>query len=215
MLINEVEHLVGISKKSIRYYEQNGLLSPTRNRDNDYRKFTSEDIQKLKMIKFLRELNVPVREIKLLANNKLTLKDCMIDRLEKIKREEEKYLKVKNICSEILNSNEIYDSIDISSYLQEINILHKEGFTMKELPKNNKKKKIVSAVTSSLVFSAFFLFIGGIITYFQITEAEKMPWILFIFIMFIFIIPVIGIIYNLIIRIKEIMKGEEDEASKY
>ena len=86
---------------------------------------------------------------------------------------------------------------------------------MKELPKNNKKKKIVSAVTSSLVFSAFFLFIGGIITYFQITEAEKMPWILFIFIMFIFIVPVIGIIYNLIIRIKEIMKGEEDEASKY
>ena len=42
-----------------------------------------------------------------------------------------------------------------------------------------------------------------------------MPWILFIFIMFIFIVPVIGIIYNLIIRIKEIMKGEEDEASKY
>lgn len=215
MLINEVEHLVGISKKSIRYYEQNRLLSPTRNRDNDYREFTREDIQKLKMIKFLRELNVPVREIKLLANNELTLKECMIDRLEKIRREEEKYLKVKNICMEILNSNETYDSIDISDYLQEINILRKEGFIMKEVPKNNKKKRIISAVISSLIFSIFFLFVGSIITYFQITEAEKMPWILFIFIMFIFIIPVVGIIYNLIIRIKEIMKGEEDEASKY
>lgn len=215
MLINEVEHLVGISKKSIRYYEQNRLLSPTRNRDNDYREFTREDIQKLKMIKFLRELNVPVREIKLLANNELTLKECMIDRLEKIRREEEKYLKVKNICMEILNSNETYDSIDISDYLQEINILRKEGFIMKEVPKNNKKKRIISAVISSLMFSIFFLFVESIITYFQITEAEKMPWILFIFIMFIFIIPVVGIIYNLIIRIKEIMKGEEDEASKY
>lgn len=215
MLINKVEHLVGISKKSIRYYEQNGLLSPTRNRDNDYREFTPDDIQKLKMIKFLRDLNVPVREIKLLANNKLTLKECMIDRLEKIRREEEKYLKVKNICIEILNSNETYDSIDISSYLKEINILHKEGFTMKEASKNNKKKRIISAVISSLVFSVFFLLIGGIITYFQITETEKMPWILFVFVTFIFTIPVIGIIYNLIIRIKEIMKGEEDEASKY
>ena len=30
MLINEVEHIVGLSKKSIRYYESNGLLTPKR-----------------------------------------------------------------------------------------------------------------------------------------------------------------------------------------
>ena len=42
-----------------------------------------------------------------------------------------------------------------------------------------------------------------------------MPWILYIFIMVIFIFPIVGIVYNLIVRIKEINGGEEDEASKY
>lgn len=52
MLINEVEHIVGLSKKSIRYYEENGLLRPRRNQENDYRVYTEKDIQKLKTIKF-------------------------------------------------------------------------------------------------------------------------------------------------------------------
>lgn len=42
-----------------------------------------------------------------------------------------------------------------------------------------------------------------------------MPWIIYSFIIFILIIPVISIVYNLVIRIKEIKGGEEDEASKY
>ena len=47
MFINEVEHLVGLSKKSIRYYEENGLLNPSRNKENDYRIYQEEDIRKL------------------------------------------------------------------------------------------------------------------------------------------------------------------------
>ena len=39
--------------------------------------------------------------------------------------------------------------------------------------------------------------------------------LVFIFIMVIFIFPIVGIVYNLIVRIKEINGGEEDEASKY
>ena len=31
MLINEVESVIGLSKKSIRYYEEEGLLNPKRN----------------------------------------------------------------------------------------------------------------------------------------------------------------------------------------
>lgn len=48
MLINEVEAKVGLSKKSIRYYEDNGLLTISRNSDNDYRVYTEADILLLK-----------------------------------------------------------------------------------------------------------------------------------------------------------------------
>ena len=35
--INEVEALVGITKKNIRFYEEKGLLTPRRNSENGYR----------------------------------------------------------------------------------------------------------------------------------------------------------------------------------
>lgn len=214
MFINEVEHIVGLSKKSIRYYEAHGLLTPKRNSQNDYRIYNKEDIQKLKVIKFLRELNVPIRDLQQLNEKKLSLQDCMKDRIKKIEAEEKNYQKIKNMCLEIARTNETYETIEITKYFEEVNILNKEGFTMRDI-KTNKKKKISGAIISSIVFSLFFIFMAGIITYFQITEIDKIPWSLYTFIMFVFIFPLIGIIYNLIIRIKEINGGEEDEASKY
>lgn len=214
MFINEVEHLVGLSKKSIRYYEENGLLNPSRNKENDYRIYQEEDIRKLQVIKFLRELDVPIKDLKSLNEGALTLQECMTDRIQKIEQEENNYQKIKEMCQEISKSKESYQEIDITKYFQEVNKLNKEGFTMRNI-KTNKKKKIIGAILSSAIFSLFFLFIAGIITYFQVTEAEKMPWFLYSFLMLLFLFPLIGIIYNLIVRIKEINGGEEDEASKY
>lgn len=47
MKINEVERLVGITKKNIRFYEEQGLLNPDRNRENGYRDYSEEDVQTL------------------------------------------------------------------------------------------------------------------------------------------------------------------------
>ena len=78
-----------------------------------------------------------------------------------------------------------------------------------------KSKKIRGAIVSSLVFSSFFLFLVGIISYFQFTEMDRIPWIIYIFLILLFLFRVVGIVYNLVIRIREIQGGEEDEASKY
>ena len=51
MKINEVEAIVGIPKKSIRFYEDEGLLHPIRDQSNGYRDYVNEDIVILKMIK--------------------------------------------------------------------------------------------------------------------------------------------------------------------
>ena len=214
MFINEVEHLVGLSKKSIRYYEENGLLTPKRNQTNDYRIYDELDIKTLKVIKFLRELGVPIRDLKLLKNGTLRLQDCMVERIEKIKEQEENYQKIKNMCEEISKTHDTFDSIDITKYFEEMNILNKKGFTMRMI-KTNKSKKIFGAIISSLIFGSFFLFLIAIITYFQFTETDNMPMIVYIFILFLLAFPLLGIIVNLISRIKEINGGEEDEASKY
>ena len=214
MFINEVENIVKLSKKAIRYYEQEGLIRPERNDNNDYRLYNDEDINKLKIIKFLRELGVSISELKKLNNHELDLKDCLMKRIENIEEEEEKYQKVKNMCLEIIESNEVYENIDITKYFQNINILNKEGFTMREI-KSNKKKKIFGAVLSSLVFGllflipAIFFLVNGYIEYsFHVFNISN----LFALIL---LIPTIAIIINLIKRIEEINGGEEDEASKY
>lgn len=214
MFINEVCHVVGLTKKSIRFYEENGLLNPKRNIHNDYRIYTEEDIRKLKKIKFLRELNVSIREIKMLEEGALTLESIMCERIKKISEEETKFLEVKAMCKDIIESKATYENIDITHYFHSMNTLNKEGFTMRDV-KTNRIKKIVGAILSSVIFSLFFVFLVSMSTYFQLTEDEKMPWIIYILILTIFGTPIIGIIGNLIARIKEINGGEEDEASKY
>ena len=46
MKINEVEQLVGVTKRNIRFYEKEGLLSPGRT-DNGYRDYGEADVEAL------------------------------------------------------------------------------------------------------------------------------------------------------------------------
>lgn len=214
MLVSDVESITGLSKKSIRYYEEVGLVHPTRNTENDYRIYSLEDIEKLKRIKFLRELNVSIHDMQLLDSGSLTLMDCMYDRIKKIEAEEEKFKKIRNMCVEISRSNATFSTIEIEKYFRQMNILNKEGFTMRSVCIDHSKK-ICGAVLSSLFFSIFFVFMIFMISYFQFKYSQKISWFIYFILIFLFLFSVISIVYNLIVRIREIKGGEEDEASKY
>ncbi len=138
----------------------------------------------------------------------------MADRIKKIESEENNYQKIKAMCASISTSADTYDTIEIEDYFKTMNILNKEGFTMRDT-RTNKTKKIIGAVISSFLFGSIFLFVIGVITYFQCTEPKNMPWFIYGFIILVLGVPLFGIVVNLISRIKEINGGEEDEASKY
>ena len=59
MKINQVEELTGITKKNIRFYEEQKLISPQRNPGNGYREYSMEDVKQLSRIKLLRKLGIP------------------------------------------------------------------------------------------------------------------------------------------------------------
>lgn len=212
MLINDVENIVGLSKKSIRYYEENGLIHPKRNNDNGYRIYEKEDIEQLKTIKLLRELGVSIKELKELQNNEYSLRNCMEDRIRKIEHEEENYRKVKMLCQSIYDSNDTITTIDINQYFQQMNVLNKEGFSMKRI-EDEHKKQIHTSIVSAIGFCLLMLIpLGGII-YAEIVE--PMPIIIWIMIALLFVIPIVTMPFVLRQRIDEIRKGEIDEASKY
>lgn len=64
MNIKDAQALSGVSAENIRFYEKQGLLSPARNKQNDYREYSPADIAVLKRIRALRMLDMPLPQIK-------------------------------------------------------------------------------------------------------------------------------------------------------
>lgn len=54
--IEQVAAQTGLTKRTLRYYEEVGLLPPTGRTEGNYRRYTQEDVQRLERIKNLRDL---------------------------------------------------------------------------------------------------------------------------------------------------------------
>lgn len=54
--IEQVATRTGLTKRTLRYYEEVGLLPPTDRTEGNYRRYTESDIQRLARIKELRDL---------------------------------------------------------------------------------------------------------------------------------------------------------------
>lgn len=63
MQIKEITDQLGVSRKAILYYEQEGLITADR-LENDYRDYKQQEVNKIKQIHELRLLNVSVNIIK-------------------------------------------------------------------------------------------------------------------------------------------------------
>lgn len=63
MKIKDVEKLTGLSQRSIRLYEEKGLINPSRDEENRYRSYTDDDLEKLKLIRVLRYFDFSIEEI--------------------------------------------------------------------------------------------------------------------------------------------------------
>ena len=65
MKIKDVEKQVGISKANIRFYEEEGLIHPARNQENNYREYSEADVeQNFRKLKKLQSDRYSVQEIK-------------------------------------------------------------------------------------------------------------------------------------------------------
>lgn len=64
MKIKQVSEQLNMSPRAIRFYEEQGLLTPAKNDATGYRRFTEHDIQRLQMVAILRELGLTIEEIR-------------------------------------------------------------------------------------------------------------------------------------------------------
>ncbi len=63
MEIHELEARTGVTAKTIRYYEQVGVLPPPRRKPNGYREYDGNDVERLKFVAGARQLDFSLDDI--------------------------------------------------------------------------------------------------------------------------------------------------------
>ena len=81
MKTNELEKLLGTTKDTLRYYEKEELISPSRD-DNGYRNYSHEDIRIIKNIIMLRSFDLSIEDIRRIFNNEISLNTCLNQKKE-------------------------------------------------------------------------------------------------------------------------------------
>ena len=61
--IGELAQAADVPVKTIRFYEEIGLLPAAQRADNGYRLYGAEDVQRLRFIRRIRSLDIPLEEL--------------------------------------------------------------------------------------------------------------------------------------------------------
>ena len=123
MTVNEVSKLTGISVRTLHYYDEIGLLRPSKVQESGYRLYDEANLKRLQQIMLFRELEFPLKEIKGIIDNPdfnreqalddqiklLTLKRDHLDRLIEHARQ----MKIKE---ELKMDFKAYDKSKIEAY---------------------------------------------------------------------------------------------------
>lgn len=111
MTTHEVEEMLGITKQSLIYYEKEGLIHPKRN-ENNYRNYMQKDINILKTILLLRSMEVSIDDIKLIFNNKLSIREALESKKEFISNSKKKLEDIDKKINDYIKRRRVKVSFD-------------------------------------------------------------------------------------------------------
>lgn len=217
MKINEVEALVGITKKNIRFYEEEGLLAPRRNSENGYRDYGEAEVETLRRIKLLRKLGMPLEEIRQMQSGRHTVGDGMRRHLVTLERERTNLEEAARLCEELKDSHERLESLDAQAFLSRMERMEQEGTTFMNKQKlDTKRRRYVAPVAVTILMAllmtgCIWLFLWA----FDTAPAGAPPLPVLSLLIAIPAVVILGVVIALGLRIREIGRGEEDDARKY
>lgn len=119
MNIKELETATGITRANIRYYEQEGLLSPAR-LDNGYRDYCQEDLETLLRIKLLRQLQFSLNEIRQLQQGELDFSAAMKQRSRQLGLESQGFATAQQVCWEMGQEVHTFAELPANIYLDRL-----------------------------------------------------------------------------------------------
>jgi len=213
MKIKQVEELVGITRKNIRFYEDQGLLNVER-AENGYREYHQADVIRLQEIKLFRKMDISIEEMKLLFEKKKSLQICLEQHLKELDHRKEGLSKMQDMCERLILEHRSLESLNAEDCLEEIEQMEKEGAKFMNVNKTDvHNKRRTGAIIGAVVMILLMGFTIGLMLW--ANTQDPIPTGLLIFLIAIPVVIIGGILAALAGRMKEIEGGEEDEASKY
>ena len=213
MKIKQVEELVGITKKNIRFYEDQGLLNVER-AENGYREYHKEDVIRLQEIKLFRKMDISIEEMRALFEKKKSLQICLEQHLKELERRKEGISKMQDICERLILEHRSLDNLNAEDCLEEMEQMEKEGAKFMNVNRTDvHRKKRTGAIVGAVVMTVLMVFTMVMMLWGN--SQDPIPLGMFLLLLAIPLVIIIGTLAALAGRMKEIEGGEEDEASKY
>ena len=220
MKINQVEAAVGVTKKNIRFYEEQGLLSPRRNAGNGYREYSDEDVARLRRIKLLRRLDVPLAEIRQMLDGQLSLAEGMRRHAEELERRQVTLNASLEFCQLLEQTPGMLDALDAEEtlhYLEQQEEQEQQGVHFVNVQQTDRKaERYQGAVIGAGLFIALMLLLIGLMGWAMITDPTGAPPPPILVVLFgIPAASIVAVVVVLVDRFKQIGKGEEDAYHNY
>ena len=214
--INEVEALVGITKKNIRFYEAEGLLAPRRNSDNGYRDYGEAEVETLRRIKLLRKLGVPLEDIRQMLSGSHTVGDGMRRHLVTLERERQNLDAAARLCGELADCQERLADLDAAALLEQMAEMEQSGTTFQNKQSQDIRARYVAPVAVTvlmvlLMLGLIWLFLWA----FETDPAGAPPLPLLAVFIAVPTVVALGVIVSLVQRIREIGRREIDDAKQF
>ena len=217
MKINEVEAAVGITKKNIRFYEEEGLIAPGREPGNGYRSYSQADVERLQRIKLLRKLDVPLADIREMLAGQKTLAEGMAQQLERLSTRRKDLDEAIGFCELLHGEPGTLEELDVQQTLARLTAREEQGVTFVNIERTDRKaERIRGACIGAALFVALMAFVMATMGWAVYTDPQDAPPLPLLEVMF--GIPagcIVGTLKVLLDRIEEIGKGEEDAYRNY
>lgn len=216
MKINEVEALVGITRKNIRFYEAEGLLTPRRNSENGYRDYGDAEVGTLLQIKLLRKLGVSLEEIRQMQSGAHTVGDGMRRHLVTLERDRDNLDQAIRLCADLTDRQERLCDLDAGSILKEMEVMEQGGATFQNKQRRDVRIRYVAPVAITAIMVLLMGGIAGLLLWIIALGVEDAPPVLMLLVLALVpLVIIIGVVLALVQRIREIGKGEIDDAKNY
>ena len=216
MKINEVEALVGITKKNIRFYEAEGLVAPRRNSENGYRDYGEADVTALRQIKLLRKLGLPLEDIRTLRSGRITVSDAMRRHLVTLERESRNLAQARELCLRLQQSDPTLEELDAEGLLAEMGRMEQEGTTFMNKQNSDIRRRYAAPIAAAVVMTVLMAGVIALMLWaFRADPAGAPPLPLLVLLIAIPAAVIAGVALALAQRLREIGRNEIDEARKY